>query len=252
MTGRKLATICRVLALNRASAYRAPKPWGPRYARADDRLVLAQIREVIRTRATYGARRIRALVNRTFGTGYNLKRIRRVMELAGWKLPRAARRRTGRAHTGQIQRPGSNERWCSDVLEIACWNGEYVPVGFALDCHDWGSQHLLGLPRCQSLAESIGTTMTFRRLGAGQLVKHVLGLATTSEDRPVRLAYLWYDCGCDEAKEHQAEVEAFGEAVGSEIELTTLAYQELFQRLRLVPEPSHGYLAYLEARYFPM
>ncbi len=30
----------------------------------------------------------------------------------------------------------SNERWCSDVLEIACWNGEIVQVGFALDCHD--------------------------------------------------------------------------------------------------------------------
>jgi putative transposase len=77
-----------------------------------------------------------ALVNRSFGTAYNLKRIRRVMELAGWKLPRRARRRTGSAHTGQIQRAVSNERWCSDVLEIACWNGEYVQLGFVLDCHD--------------------------------------------------------------------------------------------------------------------
>ena len=91
---------------------------------------------MIRTRATYGARRVRALVNRAFGMAYNLKRIRRVMELNGWKLPRSARRRTGRAHTGQIQRAVSNERWCSDVLEIACWNGEYVQIGFALDCHD--------------------------------------------------------------------------------------------------------------------
>jgi putative transposase len=58
------------------------------------------------------------------------------MELNGWKLPRRSRRRTGRAHTGQIQRAVSNERWCSDVLEIACWNGEIVQLGFALDCHD--------------------------------------------------------------------------------------------------------------------
>jgi putative transposase len=30
----------------------------------------------------------------------------------------------------------ANERWCSDVLEIACGNGEIVQLGFALDCHD--------------------------------------------------------------------------------------------------------------------
>jgi transposase InsO family protein len=74
---------------------------GPRYRNAEDRVVRAHIREVIRTRATYGA----------------------------W-------RRTGRAHTGQVQRAVSNERWSSDGLEIACWNGEYVQIGFVLDCHD--------------------------------------------------------------------------------------------------------------------
>jgi putative transposase len=116
--------------------YRNATPRGSRYAKAADRVVTAQIREVIRTRATYGARRAHALVNRGFDTGYNLKRIRRVMEISGWTLPRNARRRTGRAHTGLIRRAASNERWCSDVLEIACWNGEYVQVGFVLDCHD--------------------------------------------------------------------------------------------------------------------
>jgi len=50
--------------------------------------------------------------------------------------PSATRRRTGRAHRGLIQRAVSNERWCSDVLEIACWNGEIVQLGFALECHD--------------------------------------------------------------------------------------------------------------------
>lgn len=69
-----------------------------RYVRADDRVVTAQIRTVIRTRASYGARRVRALVNREFATGYNLKRIQRLMDLNGWTLPRATRRRTGRAH----------------------------------------------------------------------------------------------------------------------------------------------------------
>jgi putative transposase len=136
MTGRKLAPICLILGISRACGYRESVGRPARYVRADDRVVTAQIRTVIRTRASYGARRVRALVNREFETGYNLKRIQRVMELNGWTLPRATRRRTGRAHRGLIRRDVSNERWCSDVLEIACWNGELVQLGFALDCHD--------------------------------------------------------------------------------------------------------------------
>lgn len=58
------------------------------------------------------------------------------MDINGWKLPRSTWRRTGRAHTGLIRRDGSNERWCSDGLEIACWNGDVVQIAFALDCHD--------------------------------------------------------------------------------------------------------------------
>ena len=130
MTGQKMAPICRSLGISRACAYRESVGRPAHYARAEDRVVTAQIRTVIRTRASYGARRVRALVNREFATRYNLKRIQRVMELNGWKLPRTTRRRTGRAHRGLIQRPVSNERWCSDVLEIACWNGEIVQVGF--------------------------------------------------------------------------------------------------------------------------
>jgi putative transposase len=136
MTGRKLAPICRTLGISRACVYRESLGRPVRYVRADDRVVTAQIRTVIRTRASYGARRVRALVNREFAAGYNLKRIQRLMDVNGWKLPRATRRRTGRAHRGLIQRATSNERWCSDVLEVACWNGELVQLGFALDCHD--------------------------------------------------------------------------------------------------------------------
>ena len=50
------------------------------------------MRSVIRTRASerfsYGAARVRALVNREYSTAYNVKRIRRVMDINGWKLPR--------------------------------------------------------------------------------------------------------------------------------------------------------------------
>ncbi len=142
-----MAPICRTLGISRACAYRESVGRPARYVRADDRIVTAQIRTVIRTRASYGARRVRALVNRAFETTYNLKRIQRVMELNGWKLPRSTRRRTGRAHTGRVQRDVSNERWCSDGLEIACWNGELVQLGFALDGHDREVLATVAVPR---------------------------------------------------------------------------------------------------------
>lgn len=147
MTGRKVAPICRTLGISRACAYRESIGRPVRYVRADDRMVTAQMRTVIRTRASYGARRVRALVNRDFATGYNLKRIQRLMDVNGWKLPRATRRRTGRAHRGLIQRAVSNERWCSDVLEIACWNGELVQLGFVLDGHDREALATVAAPR---------------------------------------------------------------------------------------------------------
>jgi hypothetical protein len=52
-----VATICRVLGIGRATAYREGTPRRRRYATSDDRVVMAQIREVIRTRAAYGSRR---------------------------------------------------------------------------------------------------------------------------------------------------------------------------------------------------
>jgi putative transposase len=170
MTGRQLAPICRTLGISRACAYRESLGRPARYVRADDRVVTAQIRAVIRTRASYGARRVRALVNREFATGYNLKRIQRVLELNGWKLPRATRRRTGRAHRGLIRREASNERWCSDVLEIACWNGDIVQLGFTLDCHDRevlatvaAARDLLGTDIQQLMQRAVAT-----RFGEGE------------------------------------------------------------------------------------
>jgi putative transposase len=169
MTGRKLAPICRVLGIGRATVYRAERVRGPRYRKAEDRVVRAHIREVIRTRATYGARRVHALVNRSVGARYNLKRIRRVMALEGWTLPRRARRRTGRAHTGQVQRAVSNERWCSDGLEIACWNGEYVQIGFVLDCHDRECLAWVAVPRdlCAADIQQLMHQAVAHRFGAG-------------------------------------------------------------------------------------
>jgi transposase InsO family protein len=136
MTGYKRAPVCRALGISRATAYRGLSPRGRRYTKGDDRVVRARIRRVIKTRGSYGYRRVTALVNRDYGAGYNRKRIRRVMELNAWTLPRASKRTMGRAHTGRVRRAASDERWCSDTLEVPCWNGEVVEIGFALDCAD--------------------------------------------------------------------------------------------------------------------
>ncbi len=77
-------------------------------------------RAVTNSRATYGYRRVWALVNRTFRTGYNRKRIRRVIQFHGLMLAPRVHRRHGRPHLGQIQQPASNQRWCSDFGSPFC------------------------------------------------------------------------------------------------------------------------------------
>ncbi|HRN54095.1 MAG TPA: hypothetical protein PK788_11400 [Gemmatimonadaceae bacterium] len=105
-----------------------------------------------------------------------------------------------------------------------------------------------GLPRCQRLAAATGRSVVFSRLGVGQLLKHILGLAHTTRERP-RLLCLWFDSGCDEAQTHRGELAQFADAVGDEIEFSHLTYQELFAALPAGSDPIPGYSAYLRARY---
>ena len=65
-----MTAICAVFGIARRSAYYVARPRpGGRYQRADDGTVLQQIRAVTNSRATYGYRRVWAMVNRTFGPG---------------------------------------------------------------------------------------------------------------------------------------------------------------------------------------
>lgn len=116
--------ICRKLKIGRATAYRNLKGRPKRYRPPSDEIVVAQLRQALRGRGSYSYRRAHWLLNRDFGTRYNRKRIQRVMRLYGLALPVRGRRRRGRRHYGQVECVVSNLRWCSDVLEIACWNGE--------------------------------------------------------------------------------------------------------------------------------
>jgi transposase InsO family protein len=143
-----MTTICEVLRIARRTAYYVAqgRPDG-RQHRAADGAVLQQIRAVTNSRATYGYRRVWAMVNRTFRTGYNRKRIRRVMQLHGLMLAPRVHRRHGRPHLGQVQQPVSNQRWCSDMFLIPCWSGEVLSVAFAIDCHDREVPAFVASPR---------------------------------------------------------------------------------------------------------
>ena len=141
-------TVCQVLGMARRTAYYVTRARADgRYHRATDQSVLEQIRAVTNSRATYGYRRVWAMVNRTFRTGYNRKRIRRVMQLHGLMLAPRVHRRHGRPHVGQIHQPTSNQRWCSDVFLIPCWSGEVISVAFAIDCHDREVSAFVASPR---------------------------------------------------------------------------------------------------------
>lgn len=110
-----------------------------RYKKETDSEVLAEIHTVLKTRPSYGHKRVTAMINKKRKkeglTRYNRKRIFRVMELNGLLLKKEV---TLRDHqkTGEIITLHSNTRWCSDGLEIRCFNGEKVYVAFSLDCHD--------------------------------------------------------------------------------------------------------------------
>jgi hypothetical protein len=127
---------------------------GPQ-TRAGDVELATDIRRFVDARPTYGYRRIAALLKRERRSAgeaaVNSKRVYRLMKKHGLLLARHTGRRRPRRHDGQVATIRSNVRWCSDVLEFTCWNGEIVRVAFALDCHD---------------REVIGWTVTTRSLGS--------------------------------------------------------------------------------------
>jgi len=92
------------------------------------------------------------------------------------------------------------------------------PKYFAGGRSRWTEVHL---PKCQALAKSVGTTTSFRRLAAGQLLKHLLGLARTTGQLP-RLRYVWFDSRCPEALEHRVEVDRFEEHIDRSIDFVEL------------------------------
>jgi putative transposase len=134
-----VSAVARALGVSRPhlSAHRALKePRGRQSRSADDAPLLERVRGVVDELATYGYKRVTALLNRAKPEArVNHKRVYRVMREAKLVLPRF----TGlpqRPHVGKVITPRSDMRWCSDSFEIRCWSGERVQVAFSLDCCD--------------------------------------------------------------------------------------------------------------------
>ncbi|WP_261339098.1 IS3 family transposase [Rhizobium leguminosarum] len=90
--------------------------------------------------ATYGYRRIAALLNRQRRAAdlpvANCKRVHRIMANHAMILEKHTAVRIGRVHDGKVMVMRSNLRWCSDGLEFTCWNGEVVRLAFIIDAFD--------------------------------------------------------------------------------------------------------------------
>ena len=110
------------------------------YSKSDDAWLLPLIRELVDGRATYGYRRICALLSRKLSqmgkAAVNHKRVYRIMRQNGLLLTRHTGKQRMLPNEGKVITLRSNLRWCSDGFEIACWNGQVVRVAFALDCCD--------------------------------------------------------------------------------------------------------------------
>lgn len=110
------------------------------YCKTDDVELLPAIRRLVDQRPTYGYRRLTALLNRERRIAglepINRKRVLRILGRHGLTLERCTGRREGRSHDGKVAVMASNLRWCSDALEIGCWNGERVRMAFIIDAFD--------------------------------------------------------------------------------------------------------------------
>lgn len=130
--------ICEVLGLVRSNVQRLRAHSGDwtdartyRTVRADDAVLLDEIKAQITDLATYGYRRACALVNRQRADAgvllVNAKRVYRVMASHALLLSKAPRRRqSSRPHDGKVAVLRSDMRWCSDGFKIKCDSDQTV------------------------------------------------------------------------------------------------------------------------------
>lgn len=109
-----------------------------------------------------------------------------------------------------------------------------------------------GLESTRALAKTISPEdNTFKRLHAGQLVKHLLGLRKQAKTKEFRLCYLYYDVPGMEGAEHLKEIGEFKTAIeGDGVRFSAVSYQEVIARLAEEYRPRHSeYFDFITDRY---
>lgn len=110
-----------------------------------------------------------------------------------------------------------------------------------------------GIPKVRALAESIvqqsAARTDFEYIDVPQLIKHILGLRCSYRGQ-FSLLYIWYKINSNEAKQHEQELARFYINIRDEISFQIITYQDLFNKIRHLPEVNSAYLKYLERRYF--
>jgi putative transposase len=135
--------VAETLGVARSSLVVALRGTGPLPVRAPPTVreeeLLRDIKTLVGARPTYGYRRVTAMLNRARreqgAPAVNHKRVYRLMSEHKLLLARHSGR-IPRTHSGGVATLKSDIRWCSDIFQVNCWNGEHVYVAFALDCCD--------------------------------------------------------------------------------------------------------------------
>jgi hypothetical protein len=108
------------------------------------------------------------------------------------------------------------------------------------------------IPACRMLAEQLVTGPGgFHRLGASQLLKHILGLKSGVETAKVRLLYLYYDGIGDEAAAHREEIRQFQRHIEADlVRFVPISVQEFILRAVARVRGTHAaYVDFLADRY---
>ena len=133
-----MRAICQTLNVSRSNISKKKRLRPVRYQK-DDKVLLTQIKKVLKERPTYGYKRVTAVINhhrKSQGDPLvNHKRIYRAMKENKLLLTRP-KRKEKRSHEGKVSTIASNIRWCSDSFVIQCTNGEKVHVAFSIDACD--------------------------------------------------------------------------------------------------------------------
>lgn len=105
----------------------------------DQELVL-KLKNITNGRPSYGYRRACAVLNRELINDglkkVNHKRVYRVMKEQKLLLPKYVGFKPERKHEGKVITLRRNTRWCSDALQIRCWDGQKIEIVFVMDTCD--------------------------------------------------------------------------------------------------------------------